>query len=132
MFLFIFQTWIVIGIAFLVFELFDGSTIFFLPLSLSSFVTSAYVFALENLFLPSILFFDQWYEILLFWALLGLLISLVLVRFWKRSKFDDSDINNYQRWMTRLFLTTVLPTVFVMFLITHQKHQNNKIHFKGL
>jgi membrane protein implicated in regulation of membrane protease activity len=95
MFVFIFKTWIVIGIAFLVFELFDGSTIFFLPLSLSSFVTSAYVFALENVFLPSILFFDQWYELLLFWALLGLIISLALVKFWKRSTFDDSDVNNY-------------------------------------
>jgi membrane protein implicated in regulation of membrane protease activity len=95
MFVFIFQTWIVIGIAFLVFELFDGSTIFFLPLSLSSFVTSAYVYALENVFLPSILFFDQWYELLLFWALLGLIISLALVKFWKRSTFDDSDVNNY-------------------------------------
>ena len=95
MFVFVFQTWIVIGIAFLILELFDGSTIFFLPLSLSSFVTSAYVFALENFFLPSILFLNQWYEILLFWALLGLVISFVLVKFWKRSTFDENDINNY-------------------------------------
>tara|TARA_E500000331_G_C16921471_1_gene567984 strand:+ start:377 stop:679 length:303 start_codon:yes stop_codon:yes gene_type:complete len=94
-FVFIFQTWIVIGIAFLILELFDGSAIFFLPLSLSSFVTSAYVFALENFFLPSTVFLNKWYEILLFWALLGLVISFVLVKFWKRSMLDDNDINNY-------------------------------------
>ena len=94
-FVFIFQTWIVIGIAFLILELFDGSAIFFLPLSLSSFVTSAYVFALEKFFLPSIVFLNKWYEILLFWALLGLVISFVLVKFWKRSMFDDNDINHY-------------------------------------
>ena len=61
----------------------------------SSFVTSAYVFALESFFLPSVLFVDKWYEILLFWALLGLLISFVLVKFWKRSTTGDKDINNY-------------------------------------
>ncbi len=92
---FVFQTWIIIGIVFLIFELFDGSTIFFLPLSLSSFVTSAYVFALESFFLPPVLFVDKWYEILLLWALLGLLISFVLVKFWKRSTTGDKDINNY-------------------------------------
>ncbi len=94
-FVFVFQTWIVVGIAFLILELFDGSTIFFLPLSLSSFVTSAYVFALESFFLPSMLFLNKWYEILLFWALLGLIISFVLVRFWKRSTSDNNDVNNY-------------------------------------
>ena len=73
-FIFIFQAWIIVGIAFLVFEILDGSGIFFLPLGLSSFVTSSYVFALKNMFLPSIIFFDKWYEILLLWALLGLLI----------------------------------------------------------
>ena len=92
---FVFQTWIIIGIVFLIFELFDGSTIFFLPLSLSSFFTSLYVFALESFFLPPWLFVDKWYEILLFWALLGLVISFVLVKFWKRSSTEDKDINNY-------------------------------------
>ena len=94
-FVFVFQTWIVIGIAFLILELFDGSTISFLPLSLSSFVTSAYVFALESFFLPSILFLNRWYEILLLWALLGLVISFVLVKFWKRSYSDNKDVNKY-------------------------------------
>ena len=92
---FVFQTWIVIGIAFLVLELFDGSTIFFLPLSLSSFLTSTYVLALESLFLPSVLFFDKWYEILLLWAICGLVISFVLAKFWKRSSLYDDDVNNY-------------------------------------
>ena len=94
-FVFVFQTWIVVGIAFLILEFFDGSTIFFLPLSLSSFVTSVYVFALESFFLPSILFLNNWYEILLFWALLGLVISYVLVKFWKGVESDEKDINNY-------------------------------------
>ncbi len=95
-FIFIFQTWIIVGIAFLILELLDGSAIFFLPLGLSSFVTGSYVFALKNMFLPSILFFDKWYEILLLWALLGLLISFLLVRFWKKASIaDDDDVNNY-------------------------------------
>ena len=94
-FIFVFQAWIIVGIAFLILELFDGSAIFFLPLGLSSFVTSSYVFDLKNMFLPSILFFDQWYEILLLWALLGLLISLLLVRFWKKASTTDDDLNNY-------------------------------------
>ena len=93
--IFVFQTWIVVGIFFLIFEIFDGSAIFFFPLSLSSFVTAAYVFSLENFFLPSLLFFDKWYEILLLWAFLGFVISLLLVRFWKKSTFNDNDVNNY-------------------------------------
>ena len=95
-FIFVFQAWIIVGIAFLILELLDGSAIFFLPLGLSSFVTSSYVFALKNMFLPSILFFDKWYEILLLWALLGLLISFLLVKFWKKgSSITDDDVNNY-------------------------------------
>ena len=94
-FVFIFQTWVIIGIVLLILELFDGSTIFFLPLSLSSFVTGAYVFALRNFFLPPMMVIDKWYEILLFWSLLGLVTSFVLVKFWKRSQFDDNDVNDY-------------------------------------
>ena len=94
-FIFVFQTWIIVGIAFLILELLDGSAIFFLPLGLSGFVTSSYVFALKNMFLPSILFFDKWYEILLLWALLGLFISFLLVRFWKKASTTDDDVNNY-------------------------------------
>ena len=90
-----FEIWIIIGIIFILLELTDGSAIFFLPLGLSSFVTSSYVFALKNMFLPSILFFDKWYEILLLWALLGLLISFLLVRFWKKASTTDDDVNNY-------------------------------------
>jgi len=89
----IFQFWIIVGIIFLVLELFDGSTIFFFPLSLSSFSVSGYVFISEKASMSFISILDTWYELVFLWAFLGLLISLILVKFWKKS--DDDDINKY-------------------------------------
>ena len=90
----IFQFWIIFGIIFLGLELFDGSTIFFFPLSLSSFLVSGYVFISEKASISSISILDTWYELVFLWAFLGLLISLILVKFWKKPS-DDDDINKY-------------------------------------
>ena len=40
------------------------------------------------------------------------------------------EFNYYQKVID--FLTTVLTTVFVIFLITHEKHEKDKNYFKGL
>ena len=90
----IFQFWIILGVIFLVLELFDGSTIFFFPLSLSSFLVSGYIFISEKISISSSSILDTWYELVFLWAFLGVLISLILVKFWKKSS-DDDDINKY-------------------------------------
>lgn len=93
--IFIFQSWIILGIVLLVLELFDGSNIFFLPLSLSSFLVSGYIFASNKEVLSSSLVFDTWYGLLLLWAILGVVISFLLVRFRKKSSPSDDDVNEY-------------------------------------
>jgi membrane protein implicated in regulation of membrane protease activity len=93
--IFNFQFWIIIGLVLLVSELLDGSAIFFLPLSISGFLLSLYLFMIERETLTPLLIFQKWYAFLFLWAALGFLISLLLARFWKGSSPDDDDVNNY-------------------------------------
>ena len=92
---FVFQAWVIISIVLLVLELFDGSAIFFLPLSVSGFLVGGYLFALDNNFFGPALALDKWYELVMLWAFLGLLISLLLAKVWKNSSDTDRDINKY-------------------------------------
>ena len=47
---------------------------------------------------------------------------------------DAIDIEDYQELilLAYLFLTTVLTTVFVIFLITRKNHKKHQNYFKGL
>ena len=93
--IFLYQSWIILALLFLILEVFDGSAIFFLPLSASGFVVSAYVFMLETYFFSWPLKLDMWYEILLGWAIFGILFSYLLTKFWKNSSDVNDDINQY-------------------------------------
>lgn len=86
--LFHYQIWIIIGIVFLFLELLDGSLIIFLPLGISSFILSLFIFVLNNILI------SEWYLLLVSWAILSTFISYLLTKFWKKGH-HNKDINIY-------------------------------------
>ena len=95
------QTWLIIGLVFVLLELTDGSTIFFLPLGLGGIVMSLWVYLVNESILPLAFLSPKWYFAVLLWAGFALVISLALTRYRKhksrRYPSDDggNDINDY-------------------------------------
>lgn len=86
--LFYYQIWIIIGVIFLFLELTDGSLIICLPLGISAFLISFFVFiSNKNLI-------NDWYILLFLWAIFSAIISYLLTKFWKKGH-QNKDINNY-------------------------------------
>ena len=86
--LFYYQIWIIIGVIFLFLELTDGSLIICLPLGISAFLISFFVFISNNNLI------NHWYILLFLWAILSLIASYLLTKFWKKG-LKNKDINNY-------------------------------------
>ena len=76
--LFYYQIWIIIGVIFLFLELTDGSLIICLPLGISAFLISFFVFISNNHLI------DDWYILLFLWAILSVIASYLLTKFWKK------------------------------------------------
>lgn len=95
------QVWLIIALVFVLLELTDGSTIFFLPLGLGAGVMSLYVFLVNEAILPATLLPATWYFTALLWAAFALTISLALTRYKKQksrtapAKDNGDDINDY-------------------------------------
>lgn len=93
------QTWIIIGILGILLELTDGSRIFFLPIGLAGLVVSAHVTLTFNNTIDSNLLPETWYWLAMEWMIIAALISVLLVSFRrimpKAVKEDDDDINRY-------------------------------------
>jgi len=86
--LFYYQIWIIIGVIFLFFELTDGSLIICLPLGISAFLISFFVFLSNNNLI------NDWYILLFLWVIFSAIISYLLTKFWKKGH-KNKDINNY-------------------------------------
>ena len=86
--LFYYQIWIIIGVIFLFFELIDGSLIICLPLGISAFLISFFVFISNNNLI------NDWYVLLFLWVIFSAIISYLLTNFWKKGH-KNKDINNY-------------------------------------
>jgi len=86
--LFNYQIWIIIGVIFLFFELTDGSLIICLPLGISAFLISFFVFLSNNNLI------NDWYILLFLWVIFSAIISYLLTKFWKKGH-KNKDINNY-------------------------------------
>ena len=85
--LFYYQIWIIIGVIFLFLELTDGSLIICLPLGISAFLISFFVFISNNHLI------NDWYILLFLWAILSVIASYLLTKFWKKGH-QNKDINN--------------------------------------
>lgn len=90
-----YQVWIIAGIIFVLLELTDGSAIFFLPLGIGSFFESLYLYIVDIKIISPFLIIDKWYFLIVMWAVLSLIVSLLISNFWKRNIEDDEDINQY-------------------------------------
>ena len=91
-----YQTWIVLGIIFILLELIDGSNIFFLPLGAGALFVNLYLYLSEQGFLANFLILESWYQVLAMWAVLSVAVSILIAKFWnKKSDANDDDINNY-------------------------------------
>ena len=86
--LFYYQIWIIIGVIFLFLELTDGSLIICLPLGISAFLISFFVFISNNNLI------NDWYILLFLWVIFSAIISYLLTKFWKKGR-KNKDINNY-------------------------------------
>ncbi|MDC0195187.1 hypothetical protein OAJ82_02870 [Alphaproteobacteria bacterium] len=86
--LFSYQIWLIIGIIFLLLELADGSLILCLPLGVGGFIISIFVFIFNDLLI------NEWYVLVLIWAIGSSIISYFLSRFWKKG-LKNKDINDY-------------------------------------
>ena len=90
-----FEIWIIIGIIFILLELTDGSTIFFLPLGIGSLILSFYIYLCDIQIIYESLIIDTWYIALVSWAILSLITSLLIALFRKRYSKENPDINDY-------------------------------------
>ena len=85
--LFYYQIWLIIGVVFLFLELTDGSLIICLPLGIGAFLLSLFIFISNNSLI------NEWYMLLFLWAILSVIISYLLTKFWKKGH-QNKDINN--------------------------------------
>lgn len=93
------QTWVILGIAFLLLEMTDGSKIFFLPLGVSAQIIALIVYLVNESILPHSLIPAAWYWLIVYWICIAILATLLLVQLRKYKKAnapeEPDDINNY-------------------------------------
>ena len=90
-----FEIWIIIGIAFIILELTDGSAIFFLPLGIGSLILSFYMYFCNVGIIHQYIIIDTWYLALVIWAILSLITSLIISLLRKKYLNHNPDINDY-------------------------------------
>lgn len=97
-YLYVFQIWIIIGVVFIVLEIFDTSTVFFLPLGGSALLVALWLYLVEIQVIPITTLLKQWFWLLLIWAVIGFAITLALTYLRKSGIIktrDHRDINHY-------------------------------------
>ncbi len=97
-YLYVFQIWIIIGVVFIVLEIFDTSTVFFLPLGGSALLVALWLYLVEIQVIPITTLPKQWFWLLLIWAVIGFAITLALTYLRKSGIIktrDHRDINHY-------------------------------------
>lgn len=95
---YVFQIWIIIGIALIVLEMFDTSTLFFLPLGLAGLVISGWLYLTEIEVMPISLMPQKWFWLVFVWAMFGLCFTIVLTIFRRLGFYGqkgEHDINEY-------------------------------------
>ncbi len=89
------QVWIIIGLAFIILEVMDNSTIFFLPMGIGAEIIALWIYLFNAKTLP----LSGWYWILSYWIIISVLIAFIMSKMKKHKKsknaLRDEDINNY-------------------------------------
>lgn len=96
--LFMPQTWILIGLVFVLLELTDGSRIFFLPFGIAGLAIAALSALVINNIIGPVFLPTKWYWIMVLWVVFAFIVSALMVtakRFRPAAPEDDGDINQY-------------------------------------
>ena len=88
--------WVILGIFLILFELTDGSKIFFLPFGLGSIANSGLIFFQNNGSFNQTVLLKYWHSPLISLALFAAFFAITLRVFSKSAEHDkNTDINNY-------------------------------------
>ena len=88
--------WCILGIVLILFELTDGSKIFFLPFGLGSVANSGLIFFQNNGFFNQTILLKYWHSPLISLAIFATFFAITLRIFSKSSENDKkTDINQY-------------------------------------
>ena len=98
-YLYVFQIWIIIGVVMIVLEMMDTSTIFFLPLGLAGLIMALWLYLVEIQVVPITSLPIKWFWLLLIWAAIGFVNTLILAYLRKidvlSGRQSSGDINHY-------------------------------------
>ena len=98
-YLYVFQIWIIIGVVMIVLEMMDTSTIFFLPLGLAGLIMALWLYLVEIQVVPITSLPTKWFWLLLIWAAIGFVNTLILAYLRKigvlSGRQSSGDINHF-------------------------------------
>ena len=82
--------WLIAGVGLIIFEIFIGSLVLFLPLGIAS-LCVGFIFKLQVNY--NFIFIDGWAYALVTWGLISIVLSFLIQKFF-RSK-EKKDVNSY-------------------------------------
>ena len=83
---------LILGFSLMILEIFEGSLVFLIPAGIGALLIGLLYKLQENY---SIELFNNWSYALVYWALISLLISFLIQKFFKKKKSSEDDINIY-------------------------------------
>ena len=84
------DVWLIISVTLVIFEIFIGSLVFFLPLGISSFIVGLILKIQQN---TDILIISEWTYSLVIWGIISIAISFIIQKYFKVD--SKKDVNNY-------------------------------------
>lgn len=88
------KVWIILGLVLVIADVFLG-TLVLLPVGIAAFLVGGLIIIQRQLWFGDFVFFENWRDIMVYFAVLSVLSTLAM-RFWfKRHRSDQPDINEY-------------------------------------
>tara|TARA_B100001109_G_C18824055_1_gene456043 strand:+ start:1077 stop:1358 length:282 start_codon:yes stop_codon:yes gene_type:complete len=84
------DVWLIISVTLVIFEIFIGSLVFFLPLGISSFIVGLILKIQQN---TDFLIISEWTYSLVIWGIISIAISFIIQKYFKVD--SKKDVNNY-------------------------------------
>tara|TARA_B100001057_G_scaffold239976_1_gene240295 strand:+ start:62434 stop:62715 length:282 start_codon:yes stop_codon:yes gene_type:complete len=84
------DVWLIISVTLVIFEIFIGSLVFFLPLGISSFIVGLILKIQQN---TDMLIISEWTYSLVIWGIISIAISFIIQKYFKVD--SKKDVNNY-------------------------------------
>jgi membrane-bound ClpP family serine protease len=93
------QVWVIIGIAFILLEITDGSAIFFLPLGISAELMAILIYLVNTSIVPHTLIPAAWYWLLVYWICFAVFVTFIMIKVRKhkgtKAAAGGDDVNDY-------------------------------------